>query len=134
MFDDKTYRAWWCAKRRCENPKNSAYSNYGGKGIKMHWKTYKSFVSDMGYTPLKKTLDRINNNGHYELKNCRWCSHKENMRNRRNNNRITIRGVTKILVEWAEFAGIKHRCLWMRLYHHKWSPEEAVGFVKHFKK
>ena len=129
----KTYMAWWTAKRRCENPSDKGYKNYGARGIKMHWRTWQSFAKDMGLAPKGTTLDRVDNNGDYRPDNCRWCSPKENMRNRRNNNRLTIFGMTKTLVEWAEYAGIKERCLWMRIYDLNWPLEKAVTKKAHFR-
>jgi hypothetical protein len=37
----------------------------------------------MGYPPLNLTLDRINNDGHYEPANCRWAPRSIQVANRR---------------------------------------------------
>ena len=47
-------------------------------------------------------LDRKDDNGDYCKENCRWVTHQENCRNRRNAKYITIGSETKRVVEWAD--------------------------------
>jgi len=79
-----TYRTWVNMLTRCENPKASQYSSYGGRGISIcdRWHSFESFIGDMGERPPDCTLDRINNDGNYEPSNCRWASKVEQCRNR----------------------------------------------------
>jgi hypothetical protein len=86
---EATYRTWICMKSRCNNPKQSSYSYYGGRGIKIcpEWNdNFQNFLNDMGVRPKGKTLDRINNDGNYEPKNCRWATIKQQNTNRDNTN------------------------------------------------
>lgn len=80
---------WYGIKHRCLNTKNPAYVNYGGRGIKIcsQWEnSFESFYNDVGrkYLP-GLTLERINNNGDYNKKNCKWIPKGEQALNRRNN-------------------------------------------------
>lgn len=103
----KEYSTWSSMMRRCHSPVNQAYKNYGGRGIKVckRWHKFENFYADMGKKPLGVDLDRIDNNKGYFLKNCRWTSRKENIRNTRVVIKITIKGVTKCAAEWAEIIG-----------------------------
>lgn len=83
-----TYAAWQSAKQRCTNPKHPGYHNYGGRGIEMRFESIEALVADIGENPVPGvlTLDRINNDGHYEAGNVRWADRKTQTHNRRSTN------------------------------------------------
>lgn len=74
-------------KARCNNPKNLAYVNYGGRGIKLgeEWDTPAKFYEWCINNGYKKELavDRIDNNGNYTPNNCRFITVAENALNTR---------------------------------------------------
>lgn len=80
------YRSWMSMISRCTRPADTSYANYGGRGVQVceRWRTPKNFILDM--LPSWKpglTLDRIDTNGNYCLKNCRWATRSEQQRNRK---------------------------------------------------
>jgi hypothetical protein len=78
------YRAYNDAKARCNNLNRANYYGYGGRGIKFLFESFEQFFLEIGKRPTRNhTLDRINNNGHYEPGNIRWASWSEQVKNRR---------------------------------------------------
>jgi hypothetical protein len=82
-----TYTSWAQMLSRCANPKATGFGNYGGRDIIVcgAWWSFENFLKDMGPKPPGRSLDRINNNGNYEPKNCRWATALEQTKNRRPN-------------------------------------------------
>lgn len=85
-----TYKIWNQIHQRCKNPKSTHYKRYGGRGISVceRWNDFRNFLKDMGERPEGLDLDRIDNDGNYEPKNCRWISHKENCLNQSRSKKI----------------------------------------------
>ena len=92
--------SWFRAiKDRCTNPNNTNFLNYGGRGIEYRIPSYEALIAHLGEKPLGYTVDRIDNNGHYELSNLRWATYKEQAANRRatkihKDNQIGIKGIS----------------------------------------
>lgn len=109
------YRVWLSMRQRCTNPRCKAWARYGGRGIKLcaEWGTFEGFYAyaAVGYSP-GLTLERVDNDGPYSPGNCRWATRAEQTRNTSHNVRVTVRGRTMILNEWARELGLSRQALY----------------------
>jgi DNA-binding XRE family transcriptional regulator len=81
-----TYNAWANMLRRCTTPSHPSFPDYGGRGIGVcdRWRVYANFLADVGERPSPElSLDRIDNEGHYEPGNIRWTTRSVQNRNTR---------------------------------------------------
>ncbi len=82
-----TYRSWTAMNTRCSNTKSQDWRRYGGRGIEVcpEWRhSFAAFLRDMGPRPSRTySIDRIDNDGHYEPGNCRWATPFVQARNHR---------------------------------------------------
>lgn len=123
------HRVWCQMKQRCDNKSDKAYKNYGGRGIGVceEWGEFEVFYQWSIQNGYRKglTLERNDVNGDYGPENCSWIPFKEQSKNRRTNNYLTLNGTTKTLSEWARCLGINRKTICDRL-RRGWSVEEAL--------
>lgn len=81
MYGTVEHTAFVSARCRCKNLKDS---RYGGRGIKFLFPNFNLWFFCLGPRPSPKhSVDRINNDGHYEPGNVRWATAKEQRQNQR---------------------------------------------------
>ena len=83
------------AKRRCTNPHHKRFKDYGGRGIMFCFASFQQFIDHLGPRPENFELDRINNDGNYEIGNVRWVDFSTQQKNKRKykNNTSGVKGV-----------------------------------------
>jgi hypothetical protein len=113
------YSTWKMMKARCYNTNNAEYKNYGARGITVcdRWRhSFVNFLNDMGPRPFAgASIDRIDNNGNYELGNCRWATPLEQGQNTRKVVNLTHDGKTQCIRAWARDLNIEHCVIRERL-------------------
>lgn len=125
--DEPIYTTWLSMRGRCSNPTDKGYPHYGGRGIKVcaQWESsFEGFLSDMGERPSGMSLDRIDVNGDYTPENCRWATVDQQARNKRNTVRLTWRGETRSMSDWADITGLPYALLCGR--HQIGWPDDAI--------
>lgn len=110
------YNAWRGMIHRCYNPNATRFENHGGRGIKVcdRWlQSFENFFEDMGDKPTSlHSLDRHpNNDGDYELSNCRWATQRQQCANRRNSKYCEYDGKNMIISDWARYLNVNDRTL-----------------------
>ena len=109
------YWAWKSMKQRCQNPRCSAYKNYGARGISVcdEWQEFEPFcdwaLSNGHQSGLD--LDRIDNEGNYTPDNCRWIKRQANINNRRKTLFFTAGNKTLCRTEWERILSLPNGIL-----------------------
>lgn len=104
----RVYRIWQGMKGRCYNKNDRKYKYYGAKKVSVCDEWINSFPAFYNWAIANGykdnlTIDRINANGDYCEKNCRWVGYSEQNNNKRdnllltyNNNPITVKEISKL--------------------------------------
>ena len=132
LRNNQFYVTWKNMLRRCTNPKNKGYKNYGGRGITVceEWLDIRNFIVWCESThpnTNEVSLDRIDVNGNYEPNNCRWADASTqvlNQRMRRTNTSGYV-GITWVesKLKWVSRITIEKKRIWLGDYK---TLEEAV--------
>lgn len=114
---ERTRNIWRCMKKRCLDPNDPRYADYGGRGITVDpaWWIFDVFLRDMGIAPPGLQIDRLDNNKGYCKDNCHWASRKQQQNNTRVNRWIEHAGRKQTLSQWADELGIDASTLFYRL-------------------
>lgn len=83
----RLYSIWQGFKQRCNNPKATGYSDYGGRGITIwpEWNVFENFLQWALFTGYQDNLsiERQNVNGDYVPANCYWANNNIQAANKR---------------------------------------------------
>ena len=118
--NDKLYWAWNHMLQRCFKDYENNKKYYKDRGITVcdEWKenflAFREWSLNNGYKE-NLSLDRIDNNGNYEPKNCRWTTKEEQSNNTRSVRLIEYKGEIKSISQWARIFGIDRKTISYRL-------------------
>ena len=121
---------WYGMRKRCFNNRYKEFHLYGGKGVTIcdEWSSFANFESwalNNGYAD-NLSIDRIDSNGNYEPRNCRWATPREQTLNRYKTFWITINGEKKCLSDWCIHYKIDWHLVSQRIRNFKWEPLRAL--------
>jgi hypothetical protein len=130
MAKTRPYRIWTQIRRRCTDPFDKDWVNYGGRGVQVctSWaESFEAFWDDMrtGYDP-RLSVGRKDNDGPYCKENCRWETATEQSRNKRNTTYVDTPKGRMTLMDAAEAYQIAAGTLRHRLEIYKWSVDRAL--------
>lgn len=123
------HKVWLGIIKRCENPNDKHFADYGGRGIRISsvWRRdFAAFLAEVGERPTPKhSIERIDNSRGYEPGNVRWATMQEQANNTRRNYTITIDGRTQTIAQWAHEKRVLPHLIIGRL-RRGWDPVSAV--------
>ena len=123
------YRTWRGVRTRCTVPTDRLFARYGGRGIRVcpEWaSSFATFVRDIGPKPSQAhSIERRDNNGHYEPGNCRWATAQEQANNRRDSRLVAYGGRIQTVAQWTRELGLSTTSLYARL-NKGWTVERAL--------
>lgn len=116
---ERLYDTWKNMRRRCSDPNNKRWLQYGGRGISIceEWDDYKVFrewAMNNGYTD-ELTIDRMDVDGNYNPDNCRWATEKVQANNTSRNRYFEYQGEKFSMSELADLLGITYATLQHRV-------------------
>lgn len=104
---------------RCTNKNHTSYPDYGKRGITVcdRWKMdFLAFYEDMGPRPSPQhSIERKENDGPYSPENCRWATTAEQGANKRTSIKVTIRGRTQTVAQWADELKLNRKTVYTRI-------------------
>lgn len=115
---ERLYQTWKNMRRRCNDPNNKRYAQYGGRGITIcpEWSEYINFRTwalENGYSD-NLTIDRKDVDGNYCPKNCRWADAETQANNVSRNRIIEYNGESMTMSQLAKrlnltYSALQHR-------------------------
>ena len=126
----KLYVVWLNMISRCYNTSSQRFTNYGGRGIMVcdRWlESFDNFLSDVGHLwEQGLQIDRIDNDGNYEINNIRFTTKEEQSLNKTTTRKLSLGESTMTLSQWSKTLGIKMSTLLARIDYYKWPIEKAL--------
>lgn len=126
------WQAWKHLLKRCHDPRDKDFKNYGGRGIKVcpEWiNNFPQFLVDVGPKPCRERLTwlgRLDVNRGYEPGNCAWVKHQRQISKRRYCHQVKLDEQEATIQETARNIGIPPMTMRKRLLVMGLWPEKAA--------
>lgn len=129
--------SWKGMQERCYDKRHKNFKSYGGRGITVckRWRdNFEAFYEDMGPRPTPKhSIERMDNNGNYEPKNCKWATDEEQHLNTRRTVFVEVEGKMVHLQKYVKGLGLNPNRVYNRLKL-GWTLEDAITIpIKRYK-
>ena len=131
---DSLNTRFYQARGRCNNPRHQAYRDYGGRGIEFRFDSFFDYYTHVTSLPgcgePGLTIDRIDNDGHYEVGNLRWATVQQQGENTRRTLQPEAYGI-----QWASQKalarelGVRHSAI----IHHRNKGRSWEQILDHYK-
>lgn len=110
LSNTRIHNIWMHTRRKCTNPNDKRYKDYGERGIKVCDEWMNDFISFYNWSMQNGyqddlTLDRIDVDGNYEPNNCRWVDNDVQSHNKRLDKLYTYNGKTLSVRDWCKEIG-----------------------------
>lgn len=128
-------RAWLGANRRCSDPTDKSYKDYGALGVRVAavWQGpegFQKFLDHIGPKPSPELmLDRKDSTKGYEPGNVRWATRQQQNTNQRRSLWVMFEGERLPLVEACQRAGVVYSTVGTRCNKYKQDAQEAFDSV-----
>lgn len=127
--NSKIYKIACSIIQRCTNPNNSAYPNYGGRGVRIYpyWRdnpgAFAKWLLDNGWydgCDIDKDIKGNPEMPGYFPNTISFVSRVENMNHRRATRYIEYKGEQRSLTEWCKVLNLPYSTISNRYYHRRW--------------
>lgn len=131
----RLYTIWRGMKIRCFNKNSKDYERYGGRGISIceEWvddfAAFSKWAIENGYSD-DLSIDRIDVDGNYEPRNCRWVDAHAQNTNQRISHNFCYQGKTMNLSDIAKAEKVVYQTLYKWAVRENLPIEEAIEKAK----
>ena len=125
----RTYVSWRSMWQRCTDASHKSYEYYKARTPVERWRSFESFLLDMGERPLGMSLERIDNAKPYSPENCKWATNRDQQLNRNATIVLFINGIEMSMREACMTLGTDYGRAKSRV-RNGWTPYDAVTIPK----
>lgn len=135
-YEKYLHSLWQGIKKRCDPRFAHRYKRYAGRSIRVEWSSFDEFFADMYSSFIEHvkvfglkntTIERLDTDGNYTPSNCRWATWSEQFNNRTTTHKLTFKGETLSVAQWARKLGVNRSLINTRINRDGWTVEKALA-------